>query len=294
MDISSKTTMKEMISKYNIYPHKKWGQNFLLDKNILNKIVELSRLTSEDYVIEIGPGLGTLTREIANRSKGVLAIDIDSSLEEVLKETLGDINNTRLKFADILKVNIEKELTNAFNLTDSNKTYKVCANIPYNITTPIIFNLLENYCNMEYAVLMMQKEVALRIKALPGSKAYGLLTVMIQYYANVEYLMDVSRNCFFPRPEVDSAVIKIIPHRPRKFKLKKEDVFKSLVRRAFQMRRKTMINICAVEFGVEKEKIREYLVDLDIDGNKRPENLTIHNFISIAENWPVAQEENLN
>ena len=289
MDISTKSGMKQIISKYNIYPHKKWGQNFLLDKNILRKIVDLSRINREDHIIEIGPGLGALTREISSRSKGVLAIEIDSSLQEVLKETMADTNNTRMTFKDILKVNIEQELTEAFDLSDV-PTYKVCANIPYNITTPIIFNLLENYVNMEYAVLMIQKEVALRIKALPGSKTYGLLTVMMQYYSDVEYLMDVSRNCFFPRPEVDSAVIKIIPHRPPKFNLKKEEAFKSLVRKAFQMRRKTMLNICAAEFGAEKEKVKSYLLDLGIEGSLRPECLTIYDFISITENWPAIQE----
>ncbi len=290
MDISSKTGIKEITNKYNIYPHKKWGQNFLVDKNILNKIANLSGLTSDDYVIEIGPGLGALTREIASRSKGVLAIEIDPSLQEVLQETLADSNNSRLKMADVLKVNLEQELMDAFKLSKLT-TYKVCANIPYNITTPIIFNLLETGPNMEYAILMIQKEVALRIKARPGNKEYGLLTVMIQYYAEVEYLMDVSRNCFFPRPEVDSAVIKITPHNPNKFKLKNEAGFKSLVRKAFQMRRKTMLNICSAEFGMEKEKIKRYLDILGIDCNKRPENLTIHNFISIAENWPAAGGE---
>ncbi len=290
MDISSKTGIKEITSKYNIFPHKKWGQNFLMDKNILNKIANVSCLTSADHVIEIGPGLGALTREIANRSKGVLAIEIDPALQDVLQETLADINNSRLRMADVLKVNLEQELLDAFNLSKLD-TYKVCANIPYNITTPIIFNLLEKCPNMKYAVLMIQKEVAARIKAQPGNKEYGLLTVMIKYYAEVEYLMDVSRNCFFPRPEVDSSVIKIIPHGANQFKLKNETGFKSLVRKAFQMRRKTMLNICSAEFGVEKEKIKRYLDILDIDYNKRPENLTIHNFISIAENWPAAMEE---
>jgi len=293
LDISTKTGMKQIISKYNIYPHKKWGQNFLLDKNILKKIIDLSLINPEDYIIEIGPGLGALTREISGRSKGVLAIEIDSSLQKVLEETMVDSNNSRITFKDILKVNIEQELTEAFDLSDI-PTYKVCANIPYNITTPIIFNLLENYVNMKYAVLMIQKEVALRIKAMPGSKTYGLLTVMIQYYADVEYLMDVSRNCFFPRPEVDSAVIKIIPHRPPKFKLKNEEAFKSLVRKAFQMRRKTMLNICAAEFGVDKEKVKKYLLDLGIEGSKRPENLTIYDFISITESWPPTQKGNAN
>ncbi len=292
MDISSKKSIREISSKYNIYPHKRWGQNFLTDKNILNKIARASCLSAEDYVIEIGPGLGALTREIASRSKGVLTIEIDPSLQEVLKETLADYYNSRLVIADVLKVKIEQELKDAFDLSQVD-TYKVCANIPYNITTPIIFSLLENCPNMEYAVLMIQKEVAMRIKAGPGNKEYGLLTVMIQYYADVEYLMDVSRNCFYPRPEVDSAVIKIIPHGRDKYKLKNEAVFKSLVRKAFQMRRKTMLNICSAEFRADKEKTKKYLDVLGIDSNKRPENLTIHNFISIAENWPAAPGEKL-
>jgi 16S rRNA (adenine1518-N6/adenine1519-N6)-dimethyltransferase len=290
LNLSSKTAIKEILKRYQKHPRKKWGQNFLADKNILHKIIDLTGLNEKDYVIEIGPGIGVLSREIALRCKGVLAIEIDPSMQEVLSETMADFDNFSLTIADVLKVRSEQELYRAFKLNQA-EPYKVCANIPYNITTPIIFKLLEESPHLEYAVLMMQKEVAARIKAAPGSKDYGLLTVMIQYYAEVEYLTDISRNCFFPIPEVDSALIKITPHTCRR-QLVNEEGFKSLVRRAFQMRRKTVLNICSAEFAEEKETVRRYLESMGIDSNRRPETLTLEDFVSLAENWlgPKAEQ----
>ncbi len=284
MQLASKTAIKRLLERYGKHPHKKWGQNFLADRNILHKIAEYSHLDREDYVIEIGPGLGVLTREIAARSRGVLAIEIDSGMQQVLAETLAEYNNCHLVLADVLKIDLEQELSRSFALPKPT-VYKVCANIPYNITTPIIFQLLEQGPHLEYALLMVQKELAQRIKAQPGSKDYGLLTIMLQYYAQVEYLMDISRNCFFPVPEVDSALIRIQPHSsPRQ--LKNEAGFKALSRRAFQMRRKTILNICWSQFRTDKGLIKDYLEELGIDSNSRPESLTLDEFIRITENWP--------
>jgi len=288
MDISSKSGLKYLSKKYEIHPRKKWGQNFLMDKNILNKIAESCGLNSENYVLEIGPGLGALTQYLGMRSKGVLAVEIDYSLEQALNESLADINNCKIKFADILKIDIETEMKSVFNLQEI-PTYKVCANIPYNITTPIIFKLLENCSHMDDAVLMIQKEVARRLNSQTDTKEYGLLTIMVQYYADIEYLMDVSQNCFFPRPEVDSAVIRITPHRRNDIKAENELLFKNLVKTAFQMRRKTMLNVCAKFYNLDKEKIKYYLNLLDINPKSRPENLTINNFLNIADNMPCSK-----
>lgn len=279
--IASISEVKKLLARHQAHPKKKWGQNFLVDGNILNKIVTGCKLTpTTDYAVEIGPGLGALTARLAPQCKGVLAIDIDTSLELVLKETLHGINNIKLVFADVLQINIEKQLQEAFGLSGV-PAYKVCANIPYNITSPIIFHLLENNHHMTCAVLMMQKEVAQRILARPGGKEYGLLTVMTTYYADVELMMNVSRNCFYPRPEVDSAVIKITPLPEKRVVVEKETMFKGFLRSAFQKRRKTMLNICTDFFAMEKSQVQDRLVSISLEPRLRPENLTIHDFASI-------------
>lgn len=288
MNLASKTEIKKILHRYEKHPQKKWGQNFLADSNILNKIVQFAELSPEDYVIEIGPGIGVLTREIAARSRGVLAIEIDSGMEKVLAETLADYSNCHLILSDVLRVDLEQELSRSFTV-EKPAGYKVCANIPYNITTPIIFQLLEKGPHLEYALLMVQKELAQRIKAQPGSKDYGLLTLMLQYYAQVEYLMDISRNCFYPAPEVDSALIKIQPHSLSR-QIKNEARFKSLLRKAFQMRRKTILNICYAQFRADKDIIRTYLENLGLDSNSRPESLTLEDFIRITDNWSESWE----
>lgn len=274
--------MQKLMKEYKLFPKKKWGQNFLVDGNILNKIADSCAPSQPGYVVEIGPGLGALTRQLAKRSKGVLSIEIDKSLQEPLQEVLGDCTNTRLLFADVLKVDIESQLKTAFNLTEIPR-YQVCANIPYNITTPIIFQLLEDCPNMICATLMMQKEVARRILAKPNNKEYGLLTLMISYYAEVECLMKVSHHCFYPRPEVDSSVIRITPLPDKRVQVKDEKNFKDFTKAAFQKRRKTILNICSSFFKLEKGEIEEQLNALGILPASRPENLGIQEFASIAD-----------
>lgn len=270
------------MNKYGIHPRKKWGQNFLVDGNILRKIAHLCNPGCEKLLVEIGPGLGGLTRELAGISKGILAIEIDFGLREALAESLQGLNNIHLLFADILQIDLEEELNKAFGGEDISG-YKVCANIPYNITTPIIFKLLETCSQMESATLMMQKEVAGRILASPGSKEYGLLTLMTTYYAEVEYLMPVSRNCFYPRPEVDSSVIQLRPIKGKRVQVKDESNFKKLLRVSFQKRRKTILNICVDLFSAEKAEIHSILNSIGIDPKSRPENLSIEQFARISD-----------
>ncbi|MEN6325011.1 MAG: 16S rRNA (adenine(1518)-N(6)/adenine(1519)-N(6))-dimethyltransferase RsmA [Syntrophomonas sp.] len=275
-------TVKNLMKEYKLFPKKKWGQNFLVDGNILNKIANACDSGTDEFVVEIGPGLGALTRQLAIRSQGVLSIEIDQSLQEPLQAVLDDCPNARLLFADVLKVDIETELKKAFNLEQVPR-YQVCANIPYNITTPIIFQLLENCPHMIAATLMMQKEVARRIVAKPGNKEYGLLTLMMTYYSDVELLMKVSHNCFYPKPEVDSSVIRITPLPEKRVQVQDEQRFRDFCRAAFQKRRKTILNICSSFFEMDKGEVETHLQSLSIPPANRPENLSIQEFASIAD-----------
>lgn len=279
---TSISVISKLMQEYNLMPRKKWGQNFLVDANIVRKIVDSAPVEKDDYIVEIGPGLGALTRQLALNSRGVMAVDIDTSLKDPLSRILEGFHNTNIVFADIMELDIESELVKVFGL-DNIPLYKVCANIPYNITTPIIFKLLEECPHMQSAALMMQKEVAERILARPGNKDYGLLTVMTAYNAKAEFLLDVSRNCFYPKPEVDSRVIRITPLRDKKIKAKNEALFKGLVRKAFQMRRKTILNICSAFFNLDKEVAKLYLERIKIMPNSRPENLSLEQFILITD-----------
>lgn len=279
---SSLSAVKYYMNRYQLYPRKRLGQNFLVDKNILNKIADSCELNLDSWAVEIGPGMGALTEQLAVRSRGVLAIDIDTALQPLLQETLAEFQNINFLFADILKVNLETEIVKAFNL-DQIPSYQVCANIPYNITTPIIFYLLESCPHMKAATLMVQKEVAIRLLASPGGKDYGRLTLMTRYYSEIELVMHVSRNCFFPRPGVDSSVIRITPHIEKQVDVRDEKILKGLINAAFQKRRKTMLNICASYFNTSKKEIVEKLAMIGISYGNRPETLTIEEFARIAD-----------
>jgi 16S rRNA (adenine1518-N6/adenine1519-N6)-dimethyltransferase len=283
----SLSQIRDLMCRYEFFPRKKWGQNFLIDGNILNKIVSSCDLNQDNYVIEIGPGLGALTMKLAKTSRGVLAIEIDRDLQVMLQEVLAGYNNVRLLFANILEVNLEEELIKAFALPTV-QPYQVCANIPYNITTPIIFYLLEKCSHLQSATLVMQKEVAQRIMASPGGKDYGLLTLTTSYYASSELLMNVSRNCFYPRPEVDSAVLRITPRR-EKIKVNDELVFKNLLRASFQKRRKTILNIYTEFSGQDKNQIQGLLQQWGISPQARPENLSLDDFVLLANNLPLQE-----
>ncbi len=281
-NIASMKAVRDIMQRHNLYTRKGYGQNFLIDQNIVSKIADSADLSPEDYVVEIGPGLGTLTRELAVRSRGVLAIDIDLRLEGVLSETLADFANIKLLFQDILKTDIEAELTKAFHLEEK-VPYKVCANIPYNITTPIIFGLLENCPYMQSATLMMQKEVGNRILASPGSKEYGRLTVAVAYHARVVSLLNVSHHCFYPSPEVDSIVLGFIPQPTQELLNTEEKIFKELLNCAFQKRRKTILNICAGFFAINKGETEVKLNEIGLASNLRPENLGLEDYIALIK-----------
>lgn len=272
--------LKAIMDKHQLFPKKKWGQNFLVDGNILTKIADQAADSEVSYVLEIGPGLGALTTELAARFEGVLAVDIDNSLEPALREVLQDFSQVQLLFADILDIKIEETLNSYYPATESG--FVVCANIPYNITTPIIFKLLEECPAMKGAILMIQKEVADRILANPGGKDYGLLTLMTRYRADVRLITKVSRNCFYPRPEVDSSVIILMPLSQPRVLVPDEEEFKGLMRTAFQMRRKTMLNICHTYYAVDKQIAQTKLEAAGINPMTRPEQLSLEDFARIA------------
>jgi len=279
-DRSSPSAIRSIMQQHGLFPKKRLGQNFLIDHNILDKIADSCAISPEQYLIEIGPGLGGLTQELATRARGVLAIEVDSSLEPILNTLTVDKSNIKIIFQDILKVDIEAELQKAFDLAEI-MPYQVCANIPYNITTPILFRLLENCPHMLSATLMMQKEVGERIMAVPGNKQYGRLTLSTAYYADVQHIMNVSRNCFHPKPEVDSIVLKIIPQNPKRVFINNEALFKNFVTAAFQKRRKTILNITSMFFGMDKEEAANKLTLLGLGTSLRPENLSLEDIASL-------------
>ena len=284
MQTSSPSVLRSIMQRYGVYPKKRWGQNFLIDGNILENIALSSGAHRDLYTVEIGPGLGALTQLLADQSRGVLAIDIDKSLEAPLQQVLAAYDNVQLHFADILGVDLEEEMMQRFDLAKV-PDYVVCANIPYNITSPIIFQLLENCPHMQRATLMMQKEVAQRIIAQPGSKDYGLLTLMIHYYADTRWLMKVSRNCFYPRPEVDSAVVQFTLLPQPRVQVKKEEVFKAFLRKAFQMRRKTILNSSSMFFQVSKTQAQQQLETIGIKPNQRPEELSLEQLAGLVNQF---------
>ncbi len=273
--------VKEIISKYGFKFSKSLGQNFLIDGNILKKIGNSGNITAEDYVLEIGPGIGTLTEELAIRAKKVVAVELDNTLIPILEETIGKYNNVEVIHGDILKVDIEKLINDKLN----GGPIKVVANLPYYVTTPIIGKLIEDNLNIDSIIVMVQKEVAERMVAQPGGKEYGTLSVFINFYCQPEIIVKVPKTVFMPQPKIDSAIIKL--------KIKKElpkidrDKFSKVVKASFSKRRKTIINsLSSYGFNIDKDIIREVLENANIDLNTRAENLSIEDFIKISKTLP--------
>ena len=284
VDLSNWSGVRTILETYDLLPKKGLGQNFLMDRNILRKIVESLRLTGEEYVVEIGPGLGVLTQELTKYARGVLAIDADLRLKPVLAETCAGRENLRLVFADVLKTDIEGELTRAFDLPETPR-FLVCANIPYNITSPIIFELLESCPHLVSATLMMQKEVAERLTAEKDTKSYGRLTLTAGYFADVKRVLNVSRNCFHPAPQVDSAVVCLTPRAEKPLTDAEEKKLRQLFAAAFQQRRKTILKTFANFFGCSREEMEETLAGLGINGQARPENLSLEQYVKIVHHF---------
>lgn len=270
---------KSIMKRYSIYANKSLGQNFLIDENVVENIVNSANITSEDLVIEIGPGLGTLTKELLKKAGKVICVELDTKMIKILKdrfENLEIINN------DILKVDLNNIINE--NLKNSSLKYaKIVANLPYYITTPIIMKLLEDKLNIESITVMIQKEVADRLIAIPGDKLSGAITYSIYYYAVAESIMEVPNNSFLPEPEVTSKVIKLNLRKEPTIKVKDEELMFKIIKLAFMQRRKTLLNsLSNGNIFESKEQISNMLNELNIDKNIRGEALTIEQFAEIS------------
>ena len=269
----------EILKKYNFNFQKKFGQNFLIDSNVLEKIVKGAQVTKEDVVLEIGPGIGTMTQYLAESAKKVLAIEIDSKLIPILEDTLSDYDNVRIIHQDVLKV----DLTALAEEENEGRGFKVVANLPYYITTPIIMGLFEKKVPVESITVMVQKEVADRMQVGPGTKDYGALSLAVQYYAEPEIVLEVSPNCFMPRPNVGSAVINLKRREIPPVQADAKHMF-DLVRAAFQQRRKTLANGLknAADLSYSREEVEAALAQMGLPVTVRGEALTLAQFAQLS------------
>ena len=273
----------EVLQKYDFVFQKRFGQNFLIDSHVLEKIMDASQITKEDFVLEIGPGIGTMTQYLAEAAREVAAVEIDHSLIPILKDTLKDWDNVTIINDDILKVDIRKL---ALEKNDG-KPVKVVAHLPYYITTPIIMGLFENQVPISSITVMVQKEVADRMQVGPGTKDYGALSLAVQYYARPEIVANVPPNCFMPRPKVGSAVIRLEKYENPPVQVEDEKLMFRIIRASFNQRRKTLVNSLknSNELSYSKEEIESVLEKIGIPLNIRGEALTLEQFADIANGF---------
>ncbi len=269
-----------VLQKYNFNFQKKFGQNFLIDTRVLEKIVDSAEITKEDCVLEIGPGIGTLTQYLAERAGRVVVVEIDRNLIPILQDTLWEYDNITIINDDILKVDINKMVEEQ----NGGKPIKVVANLPYYITTPIIMGLFESHVPLQSITIMVQKEVADRMQVGPGTKDYGALSLAVQYYAKPEIVTNVPPNCFIPRPNVGSAVIRLTRYEKPPVKVQDEKKMFALIRASFNQRRKTLMNGLsnAPQLQVSKEKIAQALEEMELPLTVRGEMLTLEQFARLS------------
>lgn len=275
---SHKATM-EIVKKHDFKFTKSLGQNFLIDDNIIDKIVDGSLAGQGDKVIEVGPGIGTLTRELASRSEKVMVVEIDKKIIPILGDTLSDFDNVTIVNEDIMKADIK-------DLIDKNLDggpVKLVANLPYYITTPIIMRFLEEDINVTDIVVMVQKEVAERMNANPGKKDFGALSVAVQFYCDTEIVAKVPRHLFVPQPNVDSIVIALRVRPERKYKVEDEDLFFKIVKASFGQRRKTLLNSLTSMGILDKTDISAVLSVAGIDEKRRGETLSLEEFARLSD-----------
>ena len=270
----------EVLQKYNFIFQKKFGQNFLIDTHVLDKIIAAAEITKDDFVLEIGPGIGTMTQYLACAARKVVAVEIDKALIPILEDTLSDYDNARVINNDVLKVDIAK-LAEEEN---GGKPIKVVANLPYYITTPIIMGLFENHVPIKSITVMVQKEVADRMQVGPGTKEYGALSLAVQYYAKPEIVAIVPPNCFMPRPNVGSAVIRLTRHKEVPVQVNDEKLMFKIIRASFNQRRKTLANGLnnAPDIHLSKEVIQESIEELGVPVTIRGEALTLQQFAQLS------------
>ena len=276
---NSKNTI-EVLQKYDFVFQKKFGQNFLIDSHVLDKIVSAAGITKDDFVLEIGPGIGTMTQYLAASARKVFAVEIDKALIQILEDTLKEFDNVQVINQDILKVDIKK-LAEEHN---DGKPIKVVANLPYYITTPIIMGLFESQVPIDSITVMVQKEVADRMKVGPGTKDYGALSLAVQYYAEPYIVANVPPNCFMPRPKVGSAVIRLTRHEKPPVEVADEKLMFRLIRASFNQRRKTLANGLnnSPELSYSKEEIQQTIEKCGFKAGIRGEALTLEDFAKLA------------
>lgn len=267
-----------VLQKYNFNFQKRFGQNFLIDTGVLDRIIEASQITEEDCVLEIGPGIGTMTQYLAEHAREVIAVEIDKALIPILKETLSAYGNVTVINDDILKVDINAIVQEK----NGGKPIKVVANLPYYITTPIIMGLFENHVPLKSITIMVQKEVADRMQVGPGTKDYGALSLAVQYYAKPEVVANVPPNCFIPRPNVGSAVIRLTRYEEPPVQVKDEAFLFALIRASFNQRRKTLVNGLGNGLSVSKEKVTQVLEEMGLPATIRGEALTLEQFAELS------------
>ncbi len=274
---------KFLIKKYGITANKKLGQNFLIDENVIDTIVNASEINSDDLVIEIGPGLGTLTEKLLLKAGKVIAIELDEKMINILKERFFLYKNFEILNEDVLKVDLNN-LIKENREREALKTAKIVANLPYYITTPIIMKLLEDKIDVNSITVMIQKEVADRLTAIPGDSKSGAITYTVYYYANSKEILTVPHTSFIPEPEVESEVIKLDLMKEPRVKIKDEKKFFKLIKVAFMQRRKTLLNAVGnSNLGFSKEKLEEVLEELNIDKRVRGEALSLEQFAKISD-----------
>ena len=269
-----------VLQKYQFNFQKKFGQNFLIDTGILEEIIEAAQITKDDFVLEIGPGIGTMTQYLCAAARAVVAVEIDTNLIPILKDTLAEYNNVDVLNEDILKVNISKLAEEKNN----GKPIKVVANLPYYITTPIIMGLFESHVPIDSITIMVQNEVADRMQEGPGSKEYGAISLAVQYYAKPEIVVNVPPSCFMPQPKVGSAGIRLTRHSEPPVNVKSEKLLFQVIRASFNQRRKTLANGLANygAFGLPKEELQACIEELGVPVNIRGEALSLEQFAQLS------------
>jgi 16S rRNA (adenine1518-N6/adenine1519-N6)-dimethyltransferase len=270
----------EIIQKYQFHFQKKFGQNFLIDGNILDKIIASAAVSKEDCVLEIGPGIGTMTQSLAEKAGEVVAVEIDKNLIPILQDTLSEYDNVTIINEDILKVDIHKIVREK----NGGRPIKVVANLPYYITTPIIMALFESHVPLASVTIMVQKEVADRMQVGPGTKDYGALSLAVQYYARPEIIVKVSASCFMPKPNVDSTVIRLTRYEKPPVQTADEAYLFAVIRASFNQRRKTLANglTNAGNLGVNRQMVEEVLEEMGLSKTIRGEALTLEQFADLS------------
>ncbi|MFD2216994.1 16S rRNA (adenine(1518)-N(6)/adenine(1519)-N(6))-dimethyltransferase RsmA [Metabacillus endolithicus] len=282
-DIATPVRTKAILEKYGFSFKKSLGQNFLIEPNVLSRIVDHANVTDKTGVIEIGPGIGALTEQLARRAKKVVAFEIDKRLLPILNETLSPYENITVIHQDVLEADLKKAIEENFSDCEG---IMVVANLPYYVTTPIIMKLLEDKLPLKGIVVMLQKEVADRISASPSTKEYGSLSIAVQYYTEAKTVMTVPKTVFVPQPNVDSAIIRLLVRDKPTVEVEDEDFFFQIVRASFAQRRKTLLNnlVHFIPNGKElKAKIEETLEHVEVDGKRRGESLSIEEFAKLSD-----------